>query len=304
MIAIYTHAVKATRVSDLENEGEPTFNLPPKCIKRFVRKVQGIQNIWQPFPSFGGSIAEEDTAYRIRVSERLRHKQRLVTMLDIEQFILNEFPQILMVKCLGSGEQDQSTASGVNLQVILIPKEQADGRFISDEPKVSLATLYQVRQSLLPILSPFIKVEVGNPVYEKVKVVCKVKFVGTPGFDQGFYVQELNRDIKKYICSWLYESSVPIKIGTTLYLSDMYNYIKNLDYISVVTGFSMVHFFEVRNRRTGEKKAAIIDSAVDKVEFIRGSTLEAVLIPDSTHIITVLEDFEYEEPSETGIGNL
>jgi hypothetical protein len=131
-----------------------------------------------------------------------------------------------------------------------------------------------------------------------------VKFNAAPGVDTGHYLQKLNQDIKRYICTWLYQSDAPLKIGATIYLSDMLNFIKNLPYISVVTCFSMVHFFQFRKFRTGEYGAAIIDSAVDNVSFLRGSVPEAVLIPSEDHLITVMKDLVYEQPMEVGIGSL
>jgi hypothetical protein len=304
VIAIYANAVTATRMMEAGEERKSDLHLPGGSVTGFVRKMPGIQSVWQLFPSFGGKGMEKQDQYRGRISERLRHKQRPLTMQDIEQFVLNEFPGILMVKCFGAGTTGRLILPGINMQVILIPKEQENGCFTSDEPKVNLATLYRVKQFLVPFLSPFIKVEVGNPIYEKVKVVCKVKFNAAPGVDTGHYLQKLNQDIKRYICTWLYQSDAPLKIGATIYLSDMLNFIKNLPYISVVTGFSMVHFFQVRNFRTGEYGAAIIDSAVDNVSFLRGSVPEAVLIPSEDHLITVMKDLVYEQPMEVGIGSL
>lgn len=304
VIAIYPHAATAIQALEPGNEKTIDFNLPSNSIKGFVRKMPEIQNIWQPFPSFGGKMAEQEDQYRTRVSERLRHKQRPVTMRDIEQFILDEFSQILMVKCLGQSDEDQLVLPGINIQVILIPKEQDSGGFTSDQPKVNLATLFKVKQFLTPFLSPFIKVEVGNPVYERVKVVCKVQFNKAMNFDEGFYIRELNKDIKKYICSWLYESTASLTIGASIYLSDMLNYIKGLPYIFNVTGFSLVHFFKARDIQTGEYNSKIIDSAITSVEFIRGSVPEAVLIPANDHLITVQKDIIYEEPSKVGIGSL
>jgi hypothetical protein len=225
-------------------------------------------------------------------------------MSDIEQFILDEFPQILMVKCLRASEEEHLVLPGVNIQIILIPKEQDNGQFISEQPKVNLNTLLQVKQFITPFLSPFIKIEVGNPVYEKVKIICKVKFNEIESFSRGYYMQALNNDIRKYICSWLYESGNSIKIGSIIYLSDFHNYIKNLHYIDSVTGFSLVHFFKKRDTQTGLYNATIIDSAIDHVDFIQGSTPEAILIPASDHLISMMEEFGYEAPVAVGVGSL
>ncbi len=304
IIAIYAHAATAVRVIAGDKGIMNGFNLPPNGIKDFVRKMPGIQSIWQLFPSFGGRAAEEDEQYHIRVSERLRHKQRPLTTQDIEQFILDEFPGILMVKCFGAGAQDHLILPGVNIQVVLIPKEQEDGRFTSNQPRVNLATLFEVKKFLSPFLSPFIKLEVGNPVYEKVKVIASVKFSDNKTFDDGFYVRKLEEDIRRYICSWLYEPGSELKIGTKIYLGDMLNYIKERSYIAVVTGFSVLHFFNIRDIQTGKFNAAIVDSAAGNITFIAGSVPEAVLIPSDNHLITVLKSPEYVLPEVLGIGSL
>lgn len=304
VIAVYPHATTAIQFKGTGNTGAYSFSLPPNSMKVFLRKMQGIQTIWQPFPSFGGNGTEEEDHYRTRISERLRHKQRPVTNRDIEQIILNEFPQILMVKCIAPGKEDQTLLPGINMQIILIPKENDGGQFISNEPKVNLSTLFKVKQFLQPFLSPFIKVEVGNPVYEKVKVVCTVQFVETRGFDEGFYVQELNKDIRRYFCPWLYESISSLSIGAGIYLMDILNYIKGLPYVSGATGFSLVHFFRVRDIQTGEHNSKIFDTAINKVEFIRGSVPEAILIPADDHLITVQKNLVHADPSKVGIGSL
>jgi hypothetical protein len=40
------------------------------------------------------------------------------------------------------------------------------------------------------------------------------------------------------------------------------------------------------------------------MNFIRGSIPEAVLIPSDEHMFTVIEEAEYSEPLEIGIGSL
>lgn len=304
VLAIYPHATTAIQSREDDRIEIDHLNLPPGSIKGFLRKIPGIQAVWQPFPSFGGNMVEEEDHYRTRISERLRHKQRPATTRDIEQLILNEFPQILMVKCIAPDDKDSSLLPGVNLQIILIPKENENGQFVSSEPKVNLATLFRVKKFLYPFLSPFIKIEVGNPVYEKIKVVCTVQFNEAAGYDQGFYLQEFNRDIRKYICPWLYESTSSFQIGAGIYLPDMLNYMKGLPYVSGATGFSLVHFFRVRDKQTEDYDCRILDTAVNHVEYVQGSVPEAVLIPSDDHLIIVEKNLIYTEPSKVGIGSL
>ncbi|MGY0035702.1 hypothetical protein [Pedobacter sp. NJ-S-72] len=162
-----------------------------------------MKSIMQFFPSFGGYPKESDRQYNIRVSERLRHKQRLLSVLDISQAVLDAFPQIMMVKCYGTADHDHVILPGVNIHLIVIPKEREDGSFISQEPRVSLSVLYAIKKFIKGSVSDFIRVEVGNPIYERIMVVAKVKFkaAGNVLQSDGFYIKQMNQDIKKvYLC--------------------------------------------------------------------------------------------------------
>ena len=46
------------------------------------------------------------------------------------------------------------------------------------------------------------------------------------------------------------------------------------------------------------------DLGKNKINYIRGTVPEAVLIPSDEHLFTVMEDEEYSEASEIGIGSL
>ncbi len=303
VIAIHTNAVTAERIMDSANQYASNFNLPPGTIKSFSKNIRGIQNIWQLFPSFGGRPEESAEQYYIRVSERLRHKQRPVQIIDIVQVILEKFPEILIVKCFSNSAQEHLVLPGVNLQVIVIPKEKEDGRFISEEPKVSLSTLYKVKKFLTQVISPFSNIEVGNPAYEKVKVVCRVIFADTEISDNGYFLRMLNADINAYIAPWMYGRESDLKIGSRIYKSDILNFIKTRPYVAYTTGFSVIHFYKKRDIAEEALDAEILDTAVDTEDYISCSTQEAVLIPSASHLITVLEKSSFEEPKKTGIGS-
>jgi hypothetical protein len=308
VLAIFAQAAVAERIIDTGHPVSSDYYLPAACIKGLVHKILGIRNTWQLFPSFNGRAAETDARFYARVSERLRHKQRPVTASDIEQFVLEKFSSIAMVKCFGTSGETQPIYPGADMLVVVIPKERADGGFDSEQPRVNLATLFAIRNYLLPFMSPFVNLEVGNPVYEKVKIACAVRFVsrsaaisGQAPADSGFYLKQLQEDIKTFFCPWLYNPGAVIKIGTRVYLSGLLAWLKNLPYIETITGFSVVHFFREKDPTTGALRAAVIDSAVDQVDFVQGSVPEAVLIPSDHHLITVMNDWEYQEPLQKGI---
>lgn len=305
LVGIYPHAVMASRlVSDQRDLAE--FKLPPNSIKSLRNKIPGLGGVFQLFSSYGGRPAENNDQFYIRVSERLRHKNRLVTGRDIEQAILEEFPQILMAKCISSDTFLSSiyTPGNKKLRIIVVPKEQDESFFSNDQPKVNLAVLYQIKTFIRGSVSPFIDVEIENPVYEKIKIVCQIKFRRDKSPDNGLYTRMLNEDIKRYLCPWLYESSSSFKIGSRIYVAEVLNYIKKRSYVDYVTGFTILHFYNWKNEETGEILSGVNDFSRNNRVSVRGSVPEAVIIPSDEHMISILDEAQYSEPVKTGIGNL
>ncbi|HET6253616.1 MAG TPA: hypothetical protein VFE32_06065 [Puia sp.] len=304
VVAISAQAVVAERMPDQGNTG---ISVPPGAISNGIRKVQGLKQVVQPFASYGGRQAEQDEAYYIRVSERLRHKRRPLTAMDIEQLVLARFPSIAVVKCIGAGHRSHGIYPGVDLRVILIPQEGTDGNFNADQPKANLATLNAVKNFLAGFASPFINIEIGNPVYERVKIACRIRLANPLKDDvqgsEGYYLKRLDDDIRRYFCPWIFSPGLEVKIGTRIYLSELMTHIRRLPYIAEVTGFSVVHFFSVRDRTTGELKSAVFDSAVDGQDYIQGSVPEAVLIPSDHHLIRLLTKGDFVAPATSGIGD-
>lgn len=305
MIGVYPHALTATRVIDPTAQVSEV-KLPPNSIKAFKNKISGLNGINQLFSSYGGMPAESTDQYNLRISERLRHKNRIVTNRDIEEAILEEFPQLLMAKSISP---DLLCTAGYKpgtrkIRVIIVPKEANEVFFTDNQPRVNLADLYQIKNFVNAGISPFVDIEIENPVYERIKLIGKVKFSGKKTGDTGFYVKKLNEDIRRYLCPWLYESSSSFKIGSQIFVSDLINYIKKQTYVEYLTGFSVLHFFNWHNERTGETLAGMHDLGKSKMNYIKGSVPEAVLIPSDEHMFTVIEEAEYSDALEIGIGNL
>jgi len=300
---IHTNGVSAIRISELESRNETDLCLLPDTIKGFVHNISGVEQVWQPFPSFNGKPSESPDKYYVRVSERLRHKQRPVQTRDIIQVILEEFPQILMVKCFNPIAENFIMVPGINLQLVLIPKG-IENEGLSDKlPQVSQTTLYKVKTFLTEIISPFVKVEVGNPIYEKVKIVCKVKLSIKASANSGFFLHKLNTEINQYVAPWMFGEKQDVKIGNRIYKSDILQFIKTRPYIDYVSAFSVVHFFKSKNILTNELNAQITDSAIDEIEYITCSSPMSIFIPSTDHIITLLDTPSLEQANASGIGD-
>ncbi len=306
VIGIFPNAVLAQRqAKDVAQTLDEILSIPPLTIKKFKTDIKPLQQVWQLFPSFGGRQQETEVQYYTRVSERLRHKQRPVFGYDISQVVLQEFPELLIVKCLNINDERLHMPGTPDITIIVVPGQPANGRYNTLEPKVDLATLYRIQAFVQGLISPFVKAEILNPVYERVKVVCKVRFNGgNDSQNENLFLQKLHEDILRYLCPWLFDAVTNFKVGSTLYRSEMLNFINRLPYVHYVTGFSLVHFFYEKNPRTGQVTARIIDTALDDNPFIRVSVPEGVFVPSQEHLITVLPEPAYVDPVPLGIESL
>jgi len=243
VIAVYAQAVNATRVITEENEKKTDLHIMPGVISEFKNKIPFVASVVQPFSSYGRLLAETEDQYYTRVSEILRHKQRPISARDICQIILEKFPEILKVKCHGNGGHNEITLPGNDIQIIVIPRSKPNGVFINDGPKADISTLYNIKKYISQRISPFIKVDVKNPVYERVKVACSIIFNNNVDKQNaGDNINRLNEDIKKFISPWLYDSDSDYKMDSKIYLSELLSYIKNCNYIGYVTGFPLCIF--------------------------------------------------------------
>jgi len=302
---IFTQVATATRKTGAASADQPML-LQPGIIKETVRKIPEIAAVIQPFSSYSGRPAETTDEYYVRVSEQLFHKQRLLTADDISRKILEVFPEIHKVICYTSEANASLVRSGYDMQVVIIPRIKNLAELeTNNEPKVNLAILYNIRRFLGKYLSPFLKVEVCNPVYEKVKVVCSVLFNENKNRENnGNYVQQLNADLRKFVSPWALGTSGDIKNRQGLYPSEILNFIKKCPYVSYVTGFTVLHFYKAYNRDSGIFEARLADSSPMKIRFLKGSSPDAILISADQHNITVLTDQQYSKPPKTGIGGL
>ena len=94
---------QAVKVKFVDKENDPNFSaktLLKDSITKLARPAAEVKKITQPFPSYGGRGKESSKAFYTRVSERLRHKDRAITLWDYERLILEAFPEVHKVKCL------------------------------------------------------------------------------------------------------------------------------------------------------------------------------------------------------------
>jgi len=212
--------------------------LPAETISKLITRITQVKSVSQPFNSFGGKPIESDDTYYKRVSERLRHKNRAITLWDYEHLILQEFPEVFRVKCLNhTNNATNSFLSPGHVTVIVVPDIINKNVFDIYEPRVSKATLNKIQNYISNLNSMHVDATVINPEYEKVVVKVSVKFYEE--YDANFYKKQLNEDISKFLSPWAFDTSQDILFGIELHRSTVIDYIEKLYYVDYLAELEM-----------------------------------------------------------------
>ena len=287
-VAIHTQAVSATFVDQNNASDHLSQPLPTESITDLARRNSAVEGIRQPYTSFGGKMAEADTFFYTRISERLRHKQRAITMWDYEHLILERFPEIYKVKCLPA----QPDKPG-EVTVVVIPDIRHKRPFDPFAPKAPANLIADIKTFLADITPPSATVTVKNAAYVPVKVRVGVRF--RPGYNEGFYIQQLNNDLRRFLSPWAYAETAEIEIGGRIYANIIINFIEERPYIDYIAKIKL--FTNEDGRRFQEATPSISEGY-----SVGTPRLEGVLVSARQHDIDLISETGYEEENFTGIG--
>jgi hypothetical protein len=226
----------------------------------------------------------------------VKHKNRALMPWDFERLVLDKFPSIFKVACLPNMTSNSLDSPG---SVLLVVTSHSSKAMNPNEPVVSSELLYQIKEYLSEFISPFVKIEVRNPSYERIKIMCSVAF--TESFNYGFHLQRLNEDLNKYISNSLATGTPIIELGGRINTSDILTYMRTLPYVDFITKFSMV-----QAARDFSGNYVLLDTARegDVKTFLQASKPWSVLVPALEHQITVQDDKFELKSLQSGIDSL
>ncbi len=276
---------QAAKVVFSDNDNDPEFLKKPlaaKTISKLLVADSSVKKIEQPFTSFGGKVKEESNDFYTRVSERLRHKNRAISIWDYEHIILHNFTEVYKVKCLnhtrfeGTFDSINEAAPG-NVSLIIVSNIRNKNTVDPLKPRTSLVTLYDIEEFVCKLNSPFINLYVNNPLFEEVQVKFNVMF--HPNYDKGIYQVKLEEAIIEFLSPWAFEKGSDIVFGGKIHKSVILQFVEEQEYVDYVTCFQMFHIVPDNPS---------IDATKD-IDVAVATTSASVLGSSSLHNITILE---------------
>ena len=270
-------------------------NIPAGTIDRLIQARDEVNNISQPYASFGGRSKESMSDLYMRVSERIQHKNRGITPEFIEKIILEKFPNLFQVKCINHFSHPDSVMTGM-IKLIVIPKFSFNENFYL--PKIDYYELKAIQAYVEKVVSPFAKVEIVNTTFEKVKITGQIKVSNKSG--SGEFMKRLHKDLRNFICPWFASRQVEMNLGGSIERDDIMTFIESLDYVTYITKFSIVLIHYEKGRFN------ISDSASNQGtnNTLRSTSPWSVLIPSEEHDIELIEQKKGALPEETKINTM
>ncbi|TPG45287.1 baseplate J/gp47 family protein [Flavobacterium pectinovorum] len=282
VIDIKTQVVAAEFYNDENELSHLEKGLPAKTISKLINRITQVKSVSQPFNSFNGKPQESDDTYYKRVSERLRHKNRAITLWDYEHLILQEFTEVFRVKCLNhTNNETNSFLSPGDVTLIVVPDIINKNVFDIYEPRVSTATLNKIQIYINNLNSMHVDAVVINPEYEKVIVKSSVKFY--PEYDENFYKKQLNEDISKFLSPWAFDTSQDILFGIELHRSTVIDYIEKLYYVDYLAELEMAKLDDITEP---ENPNDAVYAALKFLPIVSPSNPKRILVSVKNHIIS------------------
>lgn len=281
-LAVRPQAVLASYRNQGNDDAHLATPLPPEQISSLLIRRAAIAQVEQPYASFGGRTQEQDERFYVSVSERLRHKDRAITLYDYERLVLERFPEVYKVKCIththtgdGTPETWDTYAEFRPGHVKLVVVPELRNQHASDrlKPRLSLKKMIDIREYLEKHVSDFVTVEVKAPVFEEIQVSVDVVFA--TGRDVGFFTRQLNEDLIRFLSPWLFDEQEDIVFGGEIHASALLNFIDEQEYIDHIVGFGL---FQRMEHNAAWKRV--------KDDTARTSTSSSVLVSFSQHHIT------------------
>lgn len=193
-----------------------------------------IENVVQPYPSFSAKAQESADSFSVRISERLRHRQRALNAWDIERLVLAEFTDIYQARCYydnsppvtGSSTND---SDNTNVKLMLIPINH-DARVL--QPKLPLYLKRRIEAYINRFCMVGESIRIVDANYLQLQVNLKIRIHA--GFDSASSVIEINQLLIDVLSPWNHQSGAGQVSSAQLQLADIARKIIQHPAVSVI----------------------------------------------------------------------
>jgi hypothetical protein len=248
VLGVHCNAVEVRRAS-AATVRDGMVSLAAGAIAKLLTPDAAVKKVQQPYPTSGGRAEEASDAYRLRVSERLRHKDRAITIWDYERLVLQAFPEIYKVKCLNHTKISGSASEGTleynevapgHVTVITVPDLRNRNDADPLRPYTKVSVLERIEEFLANRISCHVRLATAQPQFEEVRMACRV--VLAEGYiDVKYYTGELQREVTEFLSPWAFGGAGAIEFSGRIHKSVVIDFIEERPYVEFITDVRMHH---------------------------------------------------------------
>ena len=234
--------------------------LPAGTIQATVENDERFNSVVQPYPSFGGTVEENDQQYATRLSTSFCHRKRSVTQRDYEMILLELFPEVNMVQCLtipAKTGQDRPTVC-----LVVFSRKDDSQYYMSPAWKLS-----EIERTMKKYAPACVNMQITNPQYEKLVIYCGATLQRNV-LSKGKVMSNLTTIINNYFMPWRDNDSFP-QSGKTYSFWELYSRIVNHEDIRKIFSLKLNDVEYMQDDGIGEE---------DRI--IHGTKPWSVLLPE------------------------
>lgn len=195
-LAIQNVWLNCIQVAAINGNGN---SLLADTIQKMQEEDERVENISQPLGGFGGKPADILSETSIRQSFRIAHRRRAILPKDYESLLLEEFPEVEKVNSLSFPGDGNS----LDVKVVVFCRTEGFPYFMTLAWRLAVMQKY-----LSAYTSPFIPLEVINPVYRPIDVSCKAT-LKSGQVDKDKVEYQLAFIIRNYLAPWIRKGTFP-----------------------------------------------------------------------------------------------
>lgn len=206
-------------------QGASLTYIAASTISKTMSAVPQLSTISQPFPSFGGKVAETGTQMNLRVSNRMKTKDRAASSDDFFRIIVQSFPEVFYAKTVFNAP---TSVNDVYL-VKAFANAQITGAFT---PMMTARAEEKIQELLVAKSSPFVSIAVSNFSFQYVKVT--VDLVIGEGHSADEMALSVSRQLNVFLSPWITSNAPQVTIDNAITAAQVSGFITGLTGVLLV----------------------------------------------------------------------
>jgi hypothetical protein len=200
-----------------------------KAITQPLVSIPQLATTTQPFPSFGGRAAENETQFNRSVSLRIKTKDRVISRSDFYTSIALAYPDIFYSRV--------SHSPGRDIRVYVVKKIadwKTQGAFV---PLVADCRLDDIQLYLSQRAGVLFPIQVVNYAPQKVTVWASITV--DSNYQNDGVIKQVKQALNIYLSPWIHSLNAQIEIDSGITIAQVSNFISRVHGVSSVSNVKL-----------------------------------------------------------------